>query len=91
MLIALCKRARYGLELVDLLNRAKLGMSEGGINPLLSRLRAEKKVRAAWVDAGLGHSHKYYELTDSSRTTLKAMLVAWREFRAAYDKLLEEN
>ena len=91
VLIALRKRARYGLELVDLLNRAKLGMSEGSIYPLLARLRAEKKVTAEWVDAGVGHSHKYYELTTVGRATLKAMLVAWREFGAAYDKLLEEN
>ena len=91
VLIALRKQARYGLELVDLLNQAKLGMSEGSIYPLLSRLRAEKKVKAEWVDAGVGHSHKYYELTASGRATLKAMLVAWREFGAAYDRLLEEN
>ncbi len=91
VLIALRKQARYGLELVDLLNKAKLGMSEGSIYPLLSRLRAEKKVKAEWIDAGVGHSHKYYELTAAGRATLKAMLVAWREFGAAYDTLLEEN
>jgi PadR family transcriptional regulator PadR len=91
VLLSLRKQPRYGMELVDLLNKAKLGMSEGSIYPLLSRLRAEKKVNAEWVDAGVGHSHKYYELTDSGRATLKAMLIAWREFGAAYDKLMEEN
>ena len=91
VLVALRKQPRYGLELVDRLNKAKLGMSEGSIYPLLSRLRAEKKVEAEWVDAGVGHSHKYYQLTDSGRATLKAMLVAWREFGAAYNKLIEEN
>ena len=91
VLIALRKRPRYGLELVDLLNKARLGMSEGSIYPLLSRLRAEKKVKAEWVDAGVGHSHKYYELTQHGRATLKAMLVAWRAFGAAYAKLLDQN
>ncbi len=91
VLVALRKKARYGLELVDLLNQAKLGMSEGSIYPLLSRLKAEKKVKAEWVDAGVGHSHKYYELTDSGRSTLRAMLVAWREYQATYDQLLKEN
>ena len=76
VLIALRKQARYGLELVDLLNRAKLGMSEGSIYPLLARLRTEKKVEAEWVDTGVGHSHKYYELTPAGRGTLEAMLVA---------------
>ncbi len=91
VLIALRKQARYGLELVDLLNRAKLGMSEGSIYPLLARLRTEKKVKAEWVDTGVRHSHKYYELTPSGRIILEAMLVAWREFGAAYDQLLKEN
>ena len=91
VLVALRKQARYGLELVDLLNQAKLGMSEGSVYPLLSRLRAEKKVTAQWVDAGVGHSHKYYELTGFGRASLKAMLIAWREFNASYDKLLEKN
>ena len=91
VLLTLRKKARYGLELVDRLNQAKLGMSEGSIYPLLARLRAEKKVVAQWVDAGVGHSHKYYELTDFGRSTLKAMLAAWREFGAVYEKLIEEN
>ena len=60
VLIALRKQARYGLESVDLFNKSKLGMSEGSIYLLLARLRAEEKVKAQWVDAGVGHSHKYY-------------------------------
>lgn len=91
VLIALRKQPRYGLEIVDRLNKAKLGMSEGSIYPLLSRLRAEKKVKAEWIDTGVGHSHKFYELTETGRATLKAMLVAWREFGTGYDTLLEEN
>ena len=66
-------------------------MSEGSIYPLLARLRAETKVKAEWVDSGVGHSHKYYELTSSGRVTLKAMLIAWKEFGAAYDRLISEN
>jgi PadR family transcriptional regulator PadR len=91
VLIALRKQPRYGLEIVDRLNKAKLGMSEGSIYPLLSRLRAEKKVTAEWIDSGIGHSHKFYELTETGRATLKAMLIAWREFGTAYQTLLEEN
>ncbi len=91
VLLALRRKARYGLELVDLLNQARLGISEGSIYPLLSRLRAEKKVQAQWVDTGVGHSHKYYELTDSGRIIVRKMLAAWREFAAAYDQLIQEN
>jgi PadR family transcriptional regulator PadR len=91
VLLALRKQRRYGLELVELLNGAELGISEGSIYPLLARLRAEKKVETEWVDTGVGHAHKYYALTEHGRITLKAMLKAWREFNAAFGRLLEEE
>lgn len=91
VLLALRKQRRYGMELVDLLNKANLGMSEGSIYPLLSRLRTEKKVQTEWVDTGVGHAHKYYELTERGRVTVKAMLAAWREFGGAFAQLIEEK
>jgi len=91
VLLALRKQRRYGMELVDLLNKANLGMSEGSIYPLLSRLRAEKKVETEWVDTGVGHAHKYYELTERGRATVKAMLAAWREFSNALADLVDER
>jgi PadR family transcriptional regulator, regulatory protein PadR len=91
VLAALRKERRYGLELVDLLNRAELGISEGSIYPLLSRLRSEGKVDTEWVDEGVGHAHKYYTLTPHGKATLKAMLAAWRAFNAAFDTLIESK
>ena len=91
VLVALRKRRRYGLELVDMLNKAELGISEGSIYPLLSRLKAEGKVETEWVDEGVGHAHKYYTLTSHGRAVLKAMLTGWREFNAAFDALVENN
>ncbi len=91
VLLVLSKQRRYGLELVDLLNEAQLGISEGAIYPLLSRLRSEGKVTTEWVDTGVGHAHKYYELTAHGRATLKAMLGAWREFSGAFEQLIEKT
>jgi PadR family transcriptional regulator len=91
VLLALRKQRRYGMELVDLLNKAKLGMSEGSIYPLLSRLRAERKVRTEWVDSEVGHAHKYYQLTEAGRATLKAMSEAWGEFNQAFDRLIAQS
>ena len=91
VLLALRKERRYGLELVDLLNDAGLGISEGSIYPLLSRLRAEGKVETEWVDPGEGHARKYYRLTERGRTSTKAMLAAWRDFGAGFERLVKEN
>jgi|SRR5215510_10347112 len=91
VLLALRKQRRYGLELAEILNKAKLGMSEGSIYPLLSRLRVEKKVRTEWVESEVGHAHKYYELTEIGRATLKAMSEAWEEFNNAFARLMAQN
>lgn len=91
VLVVLAKQRRYGLELVDLLNDAGLGISEGAIYPLLSRLRADGKVTSEWVDEGVGHAHKYYELTDLGRAALATMLAAWRELTTAFDRLTAQK
>lgn len=91
VLLLLRKERRYGLELVELLNELQLGISEGSIYPLLSRLRAEKKVQTEWVDAGPGHAHKYYELTPQGRAACRAMIKAWREYTGAFGRLLGDD
>ncbi len=82
---------RYGLQLVDDLNAHGFGVSEGSIYPLLSRLRAERKVETAWVDDGVGHAHQYYRLTPHGEATCGAMLAAWREFSRAFDRVTGER
>jgi PadR family transcriptional regulator PadR len=91
VLVALQHQQRYGLELVDLLNQLGLGISEGSIYPLLSRLKADKKVETEWVEAESGHAHKYYRLTAHGRAVCRSMVAAWREFNAAFAKLLEDH
>ena len=88
VLLLLKKERRYGLELVDLMNQANLGISEGSIYPLLSRLRAEKKVKTEWVDGEVGHAHKYYQLTDKGRAACDAMSTAWREYIGSFGRLV---
>jgi PadR family transcriptional regulator PadR len=87
VLTLLKEERRYGLELVELLNALELDISEGSIYPLLSRLRAEKKVDTEWIDSGVGHAHKYYRLTPHGQKVLAGMLTGWREFTAAFNKL----
>ncbi len=91
VLLALRQEPRYGLQLVDHLNGHGLGVSEGSIYPLLSRLRAEQKVDTEWVDPGAGHAHKYYRLTRRGRAACEAMLLAWREFAGALERVIGER
>jgi PadR family transcriptional regulator PadR len=88
VLLLLRRKRAYGLQLVDALSREfDLGVSEGSIYPLLSRLRQEAKVEAEWVDEGTGHPRRYYRLTEHGRAVCKAMLVAWRDYVRAFARL----
>jgi PadR family transcriptional regulator, regulatory protein PadR len=87
VLLLLRAERRYGLQMVELLNQAGLGISEGSIYPLLSRLKAEKKVSTQWVEEEQGHAHKYYQLTERGRSSCHALMAAWREYVSALEKI----
>jgi PadR family transcriptional regulator, regulatory protein PadR len=87
VLLLLRRERRYGLEIVEILNEAGLGISEGSIYPLLSRLKSEKKVSTEWVEEDAGHAHKYYQLSPHGKETCAALLQAWREYVTAFDRL----
>jgi PadR family transcriptional regulator PadR len=88
VLLSLRGEPRYGLALVEHLNGRGLGVSEGSIYPLLSRLKVEQKVETEWVDPGAGHSHKYYRLTRRGRAACQAMLEAWRDYALAFERII---
>jgi len=88
VLLLLRGKKRYGLEFIEVLNRLKLGVSEGSIYPLLSRLRAEGLVRSEWVEQPTGgHARKYYELTEDGARLCEEELAVWREHVAAFKQL----
>ncbi len=74
VLSALSSRERYAYELVRLLvDIPGLGVSEGTIYPLLSRLRVQNLVAARLVESTEGPARKYYNLTGEGRKTLAMM------------------
>lgn len=88
VLLLLRSRKRYGLEFVEILNGLKLGVSEGSIYPLLSRLRSGGLVRAEWVEQPSGgHARKYYELTEAGSRVCEEEVAVWREHVAAFKRL----
>lgn len=89
VLLLVRQRRVYGLEMVDALNSLDLGISEGSIYPLLARLRKEDKVKTQWVDEGVGHAHKVYELTERGEKACAAMVTAWKEISSGMDRLMK--
>ncbi|MDX1624162.1 MAG: PadR family transcriptional regulator [Gemmatimonadota bacterium] len=91
VLNALADEPLYGYDLVRALGRVEgLGISEGTIYPLLSRLKREGLVETYLVDSSEGPARKYYRLTESGRTMLEAMNEHWTAVRGAVESMRKE-
>lgn len=74
VLTALRDRQRYGYDLVRaLVALPGLGVTEGTLYPLLSRLRTQGLVATQLVESSAGPARKYYRLTAAGRRTLTLM------------------
>ena len=74
VLCALAEKECYGYELVhSLVQVPGLGVTEGTVYPLLSRLRLQGLVRARLVESSEGPARKYYALSPEGRAVLRLM------------------
>jgi PadR family transcriptional regulator PadR len=74
ILNALANRERYGYELVkSLVAIPGLGVTEGTLYPLLSRLRVQGLISARLEESSEGPARKYYSLTKAGEQAVVAM------------------
>ena len=74
ILNALAEQERYGYDLVKtLVTVPGLGVTEGTLYPLLSRLRVAGLVRARLEESTQGPARKYYSLTKDGRKIMAVM------------------
>jgi PadR family transcriptional regulator PadR len=74
ILNALADKERYGYELVKtLVGIPGLGVTEGTLYPLLSRLRVQGLINARLEESSEGPARKYYALSKEGRKTMSAM------------------
>lgn len=74
VLNSLAERERYGYELVkSLVDISGLGMTEGTLYPLLSRLRGQGLVSTRLEESSEGPARKYYALTKEGRKVAAMM------------------
>jgi PadR family transcriptional regulator, regulatory protein PadR len=76
ILNALKEEERYGYDLVKMLvELPALGITEGTIYPLLSRLRVQGLVATRLEESTSGPARKYYTLTKEGKKTVEMMNV----------------
>jgi len=74
ILNALVEKERYGYDLVKTLVAVPgLGVTEGTLYPLLSRLRVAGLVSARLEESSEGPARKYYSLTKEGRKIMSVM------------------
>lgn len=74
ILRSLLRQERYGYELVRCISDVPgLGLTEGTLYPLMSRLRVAGLVSARLEESSEGPARKYYALTDRGREVVSAM------------------
>lgn len=92
VLNALAREALYGYDLVRSLGGTKgLGIAEGTIYPLLSRLKKEGLVESYLEDSSEGPARKYYRLTRTGRRMLEVMNDHWLTVRRIVDETRKES
>jgi PadR family transcriptional regulator PadR len=88
ILSALSERERYGYELIKALSGIPgLGVTEGTLYPLLSRLRVQGLVSTRLEESTEGPARKYYSLTRDGRRALDAMNEYMDRLTAGADQL----
>src|SRR6185369_16482305 len=74
ILNALADEERYGYDLVTtLVDIPGLGVTEGTIYPLLSRLRVAGLISSRLEESSSGPARKYYSLTKDGRKVMETM------------------
>jgi PadR family transcriptional regulator, regulatory protein PadR len=74
VLNALAAQERYGYDLIrTLMDTPGLGVTEGTLYPLLSRLRVQGLISSRLEESKEGPARKYYSLTEDGRRIMTAM------------------
>jgi PadR family transcriptional regulator, regulatory protein PadR len=92
VLALLAGEERYGYELVQKLSSVEgMLVSEGTVYPILSRLKRDELVAAAWRESSAGPPRKYYRLTPAGEVALADFRVQWGVFARAVNTFLESG
>ena len=88
ILNALAEKERYGYDLVKVLvSTPGLGLSEGTIYPLLSRLKNSGLITSRLEESPEGPARKYYCLTPDGRKIMRVMNDHFEELNIGTSKL----
>jgi len=78
----------YASDMLDELTAARIMVVEGTLYPLMTRLKNAGLLDYKWVESTSGPPRKYYILTETGRTFLKAMNETWEELSESVNQIV---
>jgi PadR family transcriptional regulator, regulatory protein PadR len=92
ILNALAEEERYGYDLVKTLVEVHgLGVTEGTLYPLLSRLRVAGLIASRLEESSSGPARKYYSLTREGRKVMETMNEYMTELNRSVTRLRKKG
>ena len=88
VLSMLLEEDRYGYELASVLSK-KINISDGGIYPVLRRLKSEENVETYLSESSEGPPRKYYRLTKKGDGQRHSLEGDWQILRDGVDSIVE--
>ena len=88
VLSMLLEEDRYGYELASVLSK-KINISDGGIYPVLRRLKGEESVETYLSESNEGPPRKYYKLTQRGDRQRQDLEGDWQVLRDGVDSIVE--
>lgn len=74
---------------LEITSAETIRIEEGSLYPALYRMEKKGWLEASWGMSELGRRAKFYALTPSGRTRLRAEVTAWRRLSGAVGRILE--
>jgi PadR family transcriptional regulator, regulatory protein PadR len=91
VLTLLARKQMYGYEIIrelEILSKGLFEMREGTLYPILHALEEAGHVESHWVGEEGSRQRRYYSITRTGKTALKAKRDEWLNFRTAMDQIV---
>lgn len=84
------KKSSYGLEVLQTLEEAGLGINEGTLYPLLNRMFKNDLLSSEWITpSDGGHPRRHYQLSKGGIELLPQMIETFQNNQQSLDQLKE--
>lgn len=81
----------YPSDIIEKMKEAKLGILEGTLYPLLTRLKNAELLTYRWVESSSGPPRKYFSMTEKGELFYRDLENTWNELANAVQQLTQPN